>query len=73
MDRTRALVESSLLVALSAMLFLAGHFLPIVGMAFSLVCPAPLVVLGLRHSLGRAVLGVAVATVITAAFTGAVG
>ncbi|HOI80745.1 MAG TPA: YybS family protein [Synergistales bacterium] len=73
MDRTRALVESSLLVALSAMLFLAGHFLPIVGMAFSLVCPAPLVVLGLRHSLGRAVLGVAVATVIAAAFTGAVG
>ena len=73
MDRTRALVESSLLVALSAVLFLAGHFLPLVGMAFSLVCPAPLVVLGLRHSLGRAVLGVVAATVISAAFTGVVG
>ena len=73
MDRTRALVESSLLVALSAVLFLAGHFLPLIGFAFSLVCPAPLVVLGLRHSLGRAVLGVAVATIISAAFTGAVG
>ncbi|NLO55967.1 MAG: DUF2232 domain-containing protein [Thermovirga sp.] len=73
MDRTRALVESSLLVALSAVLFLAGHFLPLIGLAFSLVCPAPLVVLGLRHSLGRAVLGVAVATIISAAFTGAVG
>jgi uncharacterized protein YybS (DUF2232 family) len=73
MDRTRALVESSLLVALSAVLFLAGHFLPLLGLVFSLVCPAPLVVLGLRHSLGRAVLGVAVATIISAAFTGALG
>ncbi len=73
MDRTRELVESSLLVALAAALFLAGHFLPLVGMAFSLVCPAPLVVLGLRHSLGRSVLGVAVATFIIAAFTGVIG
>ncbi|MDO9507822.1 MAG: YybS family protein [Thermovirgaceae bacterium] len=73
MDRTRELVESSLLVALAAALFLAGHLLPIVGIAFSLVCPAPLVVLGLRHSLGRSVLGVAVATFIIAAFTGVIG
>lgn len=73
MDRTRELVESSLLVALAAVLFLAGHFLPLVGMVFSLVCPAPLVVLGLRHSLGRSVLGVAVATFIIAVFTGVVG
>ena len=73
MDRTRELVESSLLVALAAALFLAGHFLPLVGMVFSLVCPAPLVVLGLRHSLGRSVLGVAVATFIIAAFTGVIG
>lgn len=73
MDRTRELVESSLLVALAAALFLAGHFLPLVGMAFSMVCPAPLVVLGLRHSPGRSVLGVAVATFIIAAFTGVIG
>ncbi len=73
MDRTRALVESSLLVALAVALFLAGHFLPLVGMVFSLVCPAPLVVLGLRQSLGRAVLGVAAATIIIAAFTGVLG
>ncbi len=73
MDRTRALVESSLLVALAVALFLAGHLLPLVGMVFSLVCPAPLVVLGLRQSLGRAVLGVVAATIIIAAFTGVVG
>ncbi len=42
-------------------------------MVFSLVCPAPLVVLGLRQSLGRAVLGVAAATIIIAAFTGVLG
>jgi uncharacterized protein YybS (DUF2232 family) len=73
MDRTRELVESSLLVALAAALFLAGNFLPLVGMAFSLVCPAPLVILGLRHSPGRSILGVIVATVIVAVFTGVVG
>ena len=73
MDRTRELVESSLLVALAAALFLSGYFLPLVGMVFSLVCPAPLVVLGLRHNLGRSVLGVAVATIIIAAFTGVIG
>jgi len=73
MDRTRELVESSLLVALAAALFLAGHFLPLVGMVFSLVCPAPLVVLGLRHSPGRSVLGVMVATLIIASFTGVIG
>ncbi|HDQ93087.1 MAG TPA: DUF2232 domain-containing protein [Synergistetes bacterium] len=73
MDRTRELVESSLLVALAAALFLASNFLPLVGIAFSLVCPAPLVVLGLRHSPGRSILGVAVATVIVALFTGVVG
>jgi hypothetical protein len=42
-------------------------------MAFALVCPAPLVVLGLRHSLGRAVLGVFVASFLVSALTGVTG
>ncbi len=73
MNRTRELVESSLLVAMAAVLFLAGHLLPVVGMAFALVCPAPLVVLGLRHSYSRAVLGVAAASVLVFLFSGVTG
>ncbi len=73
MTSTRGLVESSLLVALAVALFMASHFLPVVGIAISLVCPAPLVVLGLRHSLGRACLGTLVATIIAGAFLGVTG
>jgi len=73
MNRTREVVESSLLVALAVVLFLASYVLPVVGMVFALVCPAPLVVLGLRHSLGRAVLGVLVASFLVSALTGVTG
>jgi uncharacterized protein YybS (DUF2232 family) len=73
MDRTREVVESSLLVAMAVVLFLASYVLPVVGMAFALVCPAPLVVLGLRHNLGRAVLGVFVASFLVSALTGVTG
>lgn len=73
MNRTRKMVESSLLVALAVVLFLASYVLPVVGMAFALVCPAPLVVLGLRHSPERSVLGVFVAAFLVSALTGVTG
>ncbi|MCF7936847.1 MAG: YybS family protein [Synergistales bacterium] len=73
MDQTRGLVESALLVALASMLFLASHVLPVVGAVVALVCPAPLVVLGLRHSLKRSILGMGVATLLVTAFVGPVG
>jgi len=73
MNKTREMVESSLLMALAVVLFLAGYVLPVVGMIFSLVCPAPLVVLGLRHSMARSVLGVFVASILVSAFTGVTG
>ncbi len=73
MTRTKALVESSLLVALAVVLFMASNTIPIVGIAFTFLCPAPLVVLGLRHSLKRAALGSIVATLIISIFLGVVG
>jgi uncharacterized protein YybS (DUF2232 family) len=73
MNKTREMVESSLLVAMAVVLFLASYVLPVVGMAFALICPAPLVVLGLRHSLARAVLGVFVASFLVSALTGVTG
>jgi uncharacterized protein YybS (DUF2232 family) len=73
MNKTREMVESSLLVAMAVVLFLASYVLPVVGMAFALICPAPLVVLGLRHSFARAVLGVCVASFLVSALTGVTG
>ncbi|MBL3538722.1 YybS family protein [Aminivibrio sp.] len=70
MTPTRSLVESSLLAGLAVILFLAAHFLPFVGAAFSLLTPAPLVILGLRHDLKKAALGLAIGTMLTAVFLG---
>lgn len=70
MTQTRSLVESSLLAGLAVVLFLAAQFLPFVGVAFSLLTPAPLVILGLRHDIKKASLGLGIATVITTVFLG---
>jgi len=67
---TRSLVESALLAGLAVILFLAAQFLPFVGAAFSLLAPAPLVILGLRHDAKKASLGLAIATILVAVFLG---
>jgi uncharacterized protein YybS (DUF2232 family) len=67
---TRSLVESALLAGFAVVLFLAAHFLPLIGAAFSLLAPAPLVILGLRHDLKKASLGLGVSTLLVAAFLG---
>jgi len=73
MNKPREIVESSLLVALAVVLFLASYVLPVVGMLFAFLCPAPLVVLGLRHSLVRALLGLGVAAILVSLFVGISG
>ncbi|HCA41292.1 MAG TPA: DUF2232 domain-containing protein [Aminobacterium sp.] len=73
MTPTRSLVESSLLVGLAVVLFLAAQFLPVVGIAFSFLCPAPLVVMGLRHDLKKSILGAGVAAVLIMFFMGPIG
>lgn len=70
MTSTRSLVESALLACLAVVLFLSAEFLPFVGIAFSLLAPAPLVVLGLRHNGKMAVLGLSIATILTVLFLG---
>lgn len=73
LTQTKSLVESSLLVGLAVVMFLASHVLPVIGVIFSFLCPAPLVILGLRHDLKKASLGVMVASFIVMAFLGPVG
>lgn len=73
LTQTKSLVESSLLVGLAVVLFLASYVLPVVGVVFSFLCPAPLVILGLRHDLRKASIGVVVSTLIVMAFLGPVG
>lgn len=70
MTSTRSLVESALLAGLAVVLFLSAEFLPFVGLAFSLLAPAPLVVLGLRHNGKMAVLGLLIATTLVVLFLG---
>ncbi|PIE54850.1 MAG: hypothetical protein CSA35_04345 [Dethiosulfovibrio peptidovorans] len=70
MNGTKSLVESSLLTGLAVVLFLAARFLPMVGVVFSLLCPAPLVILGLRHSSRMAFVSLAVATAMVAFLAG---
>ncbi len=73
MHNPRPLVESALLAALAAVLFLISSALPLVGVVAALICPTPLVVLGLRHSLRHALLGTVVAGILTVIFSGPLG
>ncbi|EHM10269.1 putative membrane protein [Thermanaerovibrio velox DSM 12556] len=73
MTPIRSLVESALLSALGAALFLASNFIPVAGAFITLLCPAPLVILGLRHSLKNAVLGMSVASLVSVLFLGVQG
>ena len=73
MHDPRPLVESALLAALAAVLFLISSALPLVGVVAALICPTPLVVLGLRHSLRHAILGTGVAGILTLIFSGPLG
>ena len=73
MISTRNMVEASLLAGLAAALFLAARFIPVAGIAFSFLCPAPLVILGLRHNVKSAFLGLLAATVVVLMLSGPTG
>lgn len=70
MNGTKSLVESSLLTGMAVVLFLAARYLPVAGIALSLLCPAPLVILGLRHRPKMSLVGLVVATAIVALLSG---
>ncbi|MDD4836254.1 MAG: YybS family protein [Dethiosulfovibrio sp.] len=70
MNGTKSLVESSLLTGMAVVLFLAARYLPVAGIVLSLLCPAPLVILGLRHRPKMSFVGLVVATAIVALLTG---
>ncbi|SMG21450.1 YybS family protein [Dethiosulfovibrio salsuginis] len=72
MNGTKSLVESSLLTGLAVVLFLAARYVPVAGVVLSLLCPAPLVILGLRHRPKMSVVGLVVATVMVALLSGPV-
>ncbi|MGB4096423.1 MAG: DUF2232 domain-containing protein, partial [Acetomicrobium sp.] len=73
MKSTRTMVETSLLVALSVVLFLASHFLPVIGIIISFFCPVPLVILGLKEPVQNAFTGAFVAFVLTTFVLGLLG
>lgn len=70
MNGTKSLVESSLLTGLAVVLFLAARYVPVAGVILSLLCPAPLVILGLRHRPKMSAVGLIVATIMVALLSG---
>ncbi len=55
--RTKSLIESSLLIALTVVLFLGSFYIPVLGIAISFFSPVPLVILSMRYGLRRGIGG----------------
>ncbi len=58
------------MTGMAVVLFLAARYLPVAGIVLSLLCPAPLVILGLRHRPKMSFVGLVVATTIVALLSG---
>ena len=67
---TRPLVESALLAALSAVLMLLGWYVPVIGLAASLVSPLPVAVAVMRHGTRWGVMSSVVTMFVMAPFLG---
>ncbi len=63
MTPTRSITEAALLTGVSVILFL-GSAIPLMGILLTLLCPVPMVVLGLRHSLRISLIAVGTATIL---------
>ncbi len=67
-DRTRAMVESSLITAIAVILTLAGIYIPLLGYAL-IFLPVPFIIIGVRHGIKYNVLSVVVASIIIGILT----
>ncbi len=63
MTPTRSLTEAALLTGISVMLFWSSA-IPVMGLLLTLLCPVPMVVLGLRHSLRISLVAMVAATIL---------
>lgn len=69
---TKALVEGALLAAISVILSLFTIYFPILGSFTSLFLPVPIIILGLRHSIGTSILSAVVASIVVGMISGPV-
>jgi len=53
---TKSIVEGAFLSAITALLFLASLYIPLLGTLISFLCPLPIIILCLRHNLKVATL-----------------
>ncbi|MCD6364189.1 MAG: YybS family protein [Synergistetes bacterium] len=60
--RAKPLIETSLLIALTVVLFLGSFYIPLLGIAISFFSPVPLVVLSMRYGLRRGIGGSLIAS-----------
>lgn len=69
---TRAMVEGALLAAISVILSLFTLYFPVLGSFTSLFLPVPIIILGIRHSIGTSVLSTLVASFVVGMISGPV-
>lgn len=53
---TKSIVEGAFLSAITALLFLASFYIPVLGTLISFLCPLPIIILCLRHNIKIALL-----------------
>ena len=71
---TKSIVEGAFLSAITALLFLASLYIPLLGTLISFLCPLPIIILCLRHNLKVATLALFISffliTLVTGPFQG---
>lgn len=71
---TKSIVEGAFLSAITALLFLASFYIPLLGTLISFLCPLPIIILCLRHNVKVALLALFISfflvTLVTGPFQG---
>ena len=67
---TKSIVEGAFLSAITALLFLASLYIPLLGTLISFLCPLPLIILCLRHDIKIALLALFVSFIMVTLLAG---
>ncbi len=67
LNRTKELVEASLLAAIMVVMIVAGHFVPLIGIFAVLFIPLPIIILAFKNKLSYTIIAGIIATLISSA------
>jgi len=69
---TKSIVEGAFLAAITAVLFIISIYIPLLGTLVSFLCPLPIIILCLRHSLKFAIIATIVSGILVSLLAGPV-